>query len=200
MGPTELHWFLEDADDDPEYDTPCYALQGQHLVLSTSTRLAEETLKNLKRPGRSLAQSKILQSMARQVHDGDVTLVVEADPIRKVLMNLVPDKNKYQAQRALDVLGVQQLQGILASFQFRLQGQEVLNMQTLLATDGPPQGIFAIVMPRGGRPQPQESDLSNPGQPPLARLTSIHPSSTKRWWTWSVRFKAWISISSYKPP
>ncbi len=149
VGPTELHWFLEDADDDPEYDTPCYALQGQHLVLSTSTRLAEETLKNLKRPGRSLAQSKILQSMARQVHDGDVTLVVEADPIRKVLMNLVPDKNKYQAQRALDVLGVQQLQGILASFQFRLQGQEVLNMQTLLATDGPPQGIFALLCPEG---------------------------------------------------
>lgn len=148
VGDTELHWLLSDPDDDPDFDTLCYALQGQRLVLSTSARLAEQTLKNLKRPGRCMAQSKVLQSMAREVHDGNVTLALELDPIRKILLDLTPDKKKYQYQRALDVLGLQALQGMITSLKWPHQGQQVLCTQTLLSTDGPPQGVLALLCPK----------------------------------------------------
>ena len=148
VGPTELHWIVPDGDADPDYDTFCYALEGHHLVVSTSARLAAETLKNIQHPGGpSLGRSPVLTSLVRDVQDGLITFYLEAEPLRKPLVNLLPDMQKPQVQKALQELGIESIQGLISSIRFNGQPQEVMRCQTLLATKGPVQGILSVLCP-----------------------------------------------------
>ncbi len=146
IGGLELNVIVPEEDsDDP---TLYYGMKDNWLVVVGDTTkdptFAESVVKRMGRsmPG-SLAEKPGFQTAAKTLGDSQFFVFVNADAIRSLAANLVPDKAK--VDRIIKGLGLQNVTGVSTSVQIAAQKNQEFVYRTLIGVDGPKTGIPALL-------------------------------------------------------
>lgn len=141
----EFQVFTRDQDRTEE-DVFCLGFKDTWLIAGSSVPRIEAVLRHVDRDASdSLATNRGFQTALRTVGQGEISLFVHADPIRRVILDTAPDR--YALDRRIQVLGLDQVTGLAACWQVAPSPQEIWRCKALLGVTGPKRGIPALLCP-----------------------------------------------------
>jgi hypothetical protein len=136
-------------------DVFCFGFKDTWLVVGTSVPWVEAVVRQMDRDtDASLATQRAFQTGARGVGEGELFMFVNADPIRRVVRDLDPDKVK--VDRIIGSLGLDNVTGVAASWQIAASRQENARYKVLFGVSGQRRGIPALLCPASAPLSPSE--------------------------------------------